>query len=559
VGGDSFRKFLPTRDGQHFVVTNPDGQLAVRSRDAEDFRILAGTSGGYYPFESPDGRDIGFLLSSGNVGIVPLDGGPVRILADSGTGVWGATRSEDGYVYLSSNAPTNIGIVRVRAAGTAAGGVLEAVTSVTGSGITGHIFPIALPDARGILFTVQPGTNARDAMIAVTRPGTGEHRELIRGLSARYSTTGHLLVLTADGSLVAAPFDLDKLEVTGDPVPVLQGLVPPRAYGADGEYHLTDDGTLWYERGERAQDLQPVWVTRTGDETPVRRDWKGSIGPLAISPDGRRIAYSQIDGEQERLWVARTDGAGAPTLLEREGNINFRPSWSPDGRSLAWISNRAGGNAAFTRAVDGQATARALLPASVQSGVWEVAYPRSGPWVLFRVEGNASDIFAFRPGVDSVARSLRATPAVERQPALSPDGRWLAYISNEDGTSNIYVRPFPNVDDAVWQVTTNGGLSPKWSLDGRELFYTSSSGVTDSRVNGHMMVAPVVAGEGFAWGTPRQLFAMAPYVDADNSFLWDISPSDGRFLMLRRLASGAQPKLVMVENFPTELRARLKR
>jgi eukaryotic-like serine/threonine-protein kinase len=302
-----------------------------------------------------------------------------------------------------------------------------------------------------------------------------------------------------------------------------------------------------------------VWVTRTGDETPVRRDWKGSIGPLALSPDGRRVAYSQRDGGQDRLWVARTDGAGAPTLLERDGSINIRPSWSPDGRSLAWITNRGGANAAFTRAVDGQSTARALLPASVQSGVWEVAYPRSGPWVLFRVEGNASDIFAIRPGVDSVARSLLATPAVERQPALSPDGRWLAYISNEDGASNIYVRPFPNVDDAVWQVTTTGGLSPKWSRDGRELFYTSSSLLTDSRVTSHMMVAPVVAGEGFAWGSPRQLFSMAPYVDADNSYLWDISPSDGRFLMLRRLASGAKPKLVMVENFPTELRARLKR
>jgi dipeptidyl aminopeptidase/acylaminoacyl peptidase len=489
-----------------------------------------------------------------------LSGGAVRVLADSGVGPWGLAWSADGFVYASSNSPANVGILRMPAEASADVRRLEVVTSPDTSGTSGHLFPVALPDGRGILFTVQPGTSVQQAMIAVVRPGKGRHRELMRGVAARYSPTGHLLVLTADGTLVAAPFDLKTLELTGDPVAIIPGLRPPLAFDGTGELHLTDDGTLWYQTGERAQDLRPVWVTRRGVETPVRPDWEDNFGPIAISPDGRRLAFSVNDGNQERLWYTSLDGNDAPvTLLEREGALNFRPSWSADGRTLAWISNRGGPNAPYFRSVDAQAKAQLLLPPSVTLNVWEVAYARRSPWVLFRAESNGSDIFGIRPGVDSVPVGLLTTAATERQPSLSPDGRWLAYISDEDGMANVYVRPFPNVGAAVWQITTAGGLTPRWSPDGRELYYVSAAGNLRPNKPSNMMAVQVRAGEGFSWSGGEVLFEMSKYVVTNNSFGWDVSPRDGRFLMLKRLDSGERPRLVMAEHFTTELLEKMKR
>jgi serine/threonine-protein kinase len=340
---------------------------------------------------------------------------------------------------------------------------------------------------------------------------------------------------------------------------MVQGLVRQSAYDGEGELHITNDGTLWYQTGMRAYDVDPVWVTRTGVESPVRANWGGRFGPLAISPDGRRVAYSVEEEGRSRLWIAPLDGSGSPTLFEREGSFNDRPSWTPDGRAVAWVSNRSGNNEILMRSVDGQETARRIV-GSEPAALWEVSFPRAGPWMLYRAEVNSSDIFALRPGIDSVARAVVSSKAIERQPALSPDGRWLAYSTNEDGRANIYVRPFPDTDAAVWQVTTDGGMSPRWSPDGRELFYTKTTSFMISTADGQaltMMAVPIRAGESFAWGAAQELFSMQGYRAAANSWVWDVSPRDGRFLMLRRRKETALPKLIMVENFFTELRAKV--
>ncbi len=551
---EAFRRFLPTADGEHLVVVDSANQLAVRRRDALELRALPGTTGAVYPFESPDGLSIGFLSTNGSsLHAVPLEGGPVRTLADSGSGIWGATWSADGYVYASSSSPISNGLMRIHAT---RGGAPESVTTL--GPLEGHVFPVALPEGRGILFTVQRGTGTGNSSIAVTVPGSGTHRELTPGTKALYAASGHLLILATDGSLLAAPFDLESLELTGDPVPMVQGLVPQAAFDGEGELHITNDGTLWYQTGTRSLDVDPVWVTRTGIETPAQPNWGGRFGALAISPDGRRVAYSDdLDG-RSRIWIAPLDGSGSPTLFEREGSFNDRPAWTPDGRSVAWLSNRAGTNEILMRSVDGQQTARRIV-GSEPLAVWEVSFARTGPWMLYRAETKSSEIFGLRPGVDSVGRAFVSSNATERQPALSPDGRWLAYTSNEDGAQNIYVRPFPGTNDAVWQVTTDGGVSPRWSPDGRELFYTRTVSAIISSVDGQtqtMMAVPVRAGESFAWGPAQELFAMRPYRAAPNAWLWDVSPRDGRFLMLRRRPEAERPRLIMVENFFTELRAK---
>jgi serine/threonine-protein kinase len=183
--------------------------------------------------------------------------------------------------------------------------------------------------------------------------------------------------------------------------------------------------------------------------------------------------------------------------------------------------------------------------------IWEVVYPRSGPWVLFRAENRGSDLYAIRPGVDSAPTPLVVTDAGERMPALSPDGRWLAYVSDVSGRQEIYVRPFPHVTEATWQVSTTGGSEPRWAQSGRELFFRNEAG--------ELVAVPVPPGATFEWGVPQSLFSMKAFRTADNGRMWDVAPGDQRFLMLRLIGGDTSSELIVVENFFEELKTKVPR
>jgi eukaryotic-like serine/threonine-protein kinase len=549
-GQNTGGRIAVTPDGTQLVFIGRDSRLWVRLADQLEPRALEGTNDAVGPFLSPDGTRVGFLnLSGGRRGgairTMSIAGGGAVTVADSGLGPYGAAWSSDGYIYASSLVLNTTGIVRVPEGG---GRPPEPVTVVDrAAGETSHLFPVALPNGKGILFTVQRGGIAATNDIAVAVPGSGKHTILARGSGARYASSGHLLYMTSDGTVMAAPFDLDRLALKGTAVPLFQIGGGTSAF-QDIDLAISANGVLWYATQKAYFRVEPMWVGRDGTATAVQPGWQGDFRYPEFSPDGTRLAFSVADGDQMQLWIKRLD-RGNQTIFTREGEVNFRPSWSPDGRSIAWISNQGQQYDIQVKPADQSAQPRLLLGRKAEWPIWEVFYPRSGPWVIFRVENQASDIYAIRPGVDSTATELVATGASERMPALSPDGRWLAYVSDVTGRYEVYVRPFPNVQDATWQVSTKGGSEPRWSHSGRELFFRNPTGM--------MMATPIAAGSAFEWGEPQALFSAVAFSAAENGRMYDVAPDDRRFLMLRTLPDSTPPVVVVVENLFEELKAKV--
>jgi serine/threonine-protein kinase len=482
-----------------------------------------------------------------SIKVIPVNGGPALTVADSGVGPWGAAWSRDGFIYAASAAPTVTGIVRVPESG---GGAAQPATVIDrAAGETSHINPMALPNGKAIIFTVQRGGATASNEIAVAVPGSGTHTRLLRGVAARYAETGHLLYVTSDGTLMGVGFDQDRLRITGDPVPLIQGLPAPGAYG-DVELTIAPSGAMWYTTGGGGTNVEPVWVTRNGVATPVQPGWRGDINYPALSPDGSRVAYSTITGDVVQLWTKRLD-RGTPVIFARQGAVNFRPSWSPDGRDLAWVSDRGADYDIYFKPADQASEERRLFGVRSTKPVWEVVHAAVGGWILYRVEEQGSDIYGIRPGVDSVPVALVVTAASERTPIVTPDGRWLAYASDQTGRYEVYVRPFPNVNAAVWQVSTDGGSQPRWSRSGRDLFFVNTA-------NDLVSVA-VLPGASFAWDEPRKLFSVREYRRPVNGRSYDIAPGDQRFFMLRGVQDSTKSEIIAVENFFAELRAKVPR
>jgi len=287
-----------------------------------------------------------------------------------------------------------------------------------------------------------------------------------------------------------------------------------------------------------------------GVATPVDTAWRGDINYPALSPDGTRVAYSVRTGITTQLWVKRLD-RGTPTIFERTGEVNYRPAWSTEGTSIAWISDRGVESNVYTKPADQATEARLLFTSGRLGPVFEVVHAPTGGWVIVRTEPEGSDIHAIRPGVDSAAIPLAATAVSERTPILSPDGRWLAYASDQTGRYEVYVRPFPNVTDAVWQVSTEGGSLPRFSRSGGELFYVSAAD--------ELQAVTVAPGTTFTWGEPTTLFSLAGYRMPINGRSFDIAPGDQRFLMLRVIEGGAVDQVVVVENFLEEVKRKVPR
>jgi Tol biopolymer transport system component len=273
----------------------------------------------------------------------------------------------------------------------------------------------------------------------------------------------------------------------------------------------------------------------------------------ALSPDGSRLAIGLNTGAGDDVWIKRLP-RGPASRITYDPAPEFRPRWTPDGRSVIFVASRSQ-NGVYIRRADGTGTDSLL---AAVAGVQEAALSPDGVWLLMRIGGSAGaggrDIVGLRLGVDSVPVPVLATRFDEEAIALSPDGHWLAYHSDETGTSEVFIRPFPGTDRGRWQVSSGGGVAPLWSRDGRELFFLSAAG--------DMMAARVTAGPTLAVGEPRLLFRVPVelrQVEADYYTPWDVA-RDGRFIMVRALdmQNRVAGTLVVVENFPEEIRARMR-
>ena len=334
--------------------------------------------------------------------------------------------------------------------------------------------------------------------------------------------------------------------MTGPPTPLLNRVSVEDLSTSD--ITLSANGTLVYEPAGSNRTWQLAWMTREGQATPVDPGWTGRFRHPSLSPDGRQVAVTGVTAESH-IWIKQLD-RGPNSKLTFEGSANTRPVWLPDGKRIAYTSDAQGSAGAFVKRADGSSPAELALRTTLP--VVEIEWARDGTWAVLRLGTSPrGDLYAFRPGTDTVPTQLFVSQFDEAGPALSPDHRWLAYSSNESGRPEIFVRPFPNSSTAKWQVSTNGGTEALWAHSGRELFYKDGEN--------QLVSVPVLAGTTFTFGSGHTLFSVLGTVPPDAGHrMYDVSPDDKRFLMIRPQASGdTMIPLIVVDNFLTELRQRV--
>ena len=526
----------PESGGDRLLAISPDGrrlafrgtlrgrtQIYVREIDQFDVVPVRGTEGGADPFFSPDGQSLGFV-SDGKLKTISIGGGPAIAVSDAATR--GASWGPDGMIVFTTSIAA--GLSRV----SASGGTPAAVTNPDASERS-HRWPSLLPGGRAVLFTAQPtGDSFEDAVIMVRSLDTGEQRVVVRGgTSAAYVPSGHV-VFGRGGTLMAVPFDLQRLEPTGAPAPVLEGVTMFVGSGA-AQYAVSEIGSIVYLPGGSTDvPRELLWVDRKGSPVPVG-DVRRAYLDVALSPDGRRVASAiAAPGGSPDIWIYETARASS-TRLTFGAEPELAPAWTADGRYVTFVGGGATERGVYRKAFDGSGREERILNVTSASRTWHPG----GEWLAYTRGG---DIYVGRAGATTAeATPFVATPAVEVFPAFSPDGRYLAYQSNESGGFEIYVEPFPK-GEGRWQVSVDGGLRPRWARTGRELFFRSGNSV---------MAVSVALKPVFSAGTPRALFEGA-YGPA-----YDVAP-DGRFLMVR----GSQPqdvtRLNLVLNWLEEIKAR---
>ncbi|MGE5231721.1 MAG: hypothetical protein ACM3NS_08255, partial [Deltaproteobacteria bacterium] len=532
-------------DGRKLVYSGPGeggNRLWLRRLDQLDATPVAGTEGAASPAFSPDGQRIAFVKEGTQVRIASLSGAPTVTLTDKANTTscdWG----DDGYIYFEVDS----GVARMRATG---GNIEPIYTIDPKKKEIATEWVHVLPGATGVLFRLRhAGQGPADFEIMAAALPHGPAHSLVRGVYALYAPTGHLLVVTADGKLVATPFDAKTLQLTGPPVALIEG-IGVRVGGFNVDVALSRTGTLAYTTGGTLGSRRAVWVTREGGVAPVDPAWdpQGVIASADLSPDGKAMAVDLSREGRRDIWVKQLPD-GPFSRITFGDTSSVRPAWSADGREVFYVADRTGSGVGpvYAHRADGTGTAR-LVVANAKSDFGQVRQSRDGRWLLLRtapIGAGSTDIVGLRAG-DTTLVSLVAAPANELFPALSRDGRWLAYTSNESGQPEVYVRPFPETATAKWQVSTAGGSEPVWANDGRELLYLNGKG--------EMVSAEIQAGATFVVGKQHVLFSATQFSRSGVVPSFSLSPDDKRFLMVREGDATQQSELVVAENWMEELK-----
>ncbi|HJS60078.1 MAG TPA: hypothetical protein VKA01_18365 [Vicinamibacteria bacterium] len=536
-------------DGRRLVYTGRTGndtRLYVRALDQPDSKPIPGgeipgVSEGN-PFFSPDGQWVAFF-AEGKLKKVPLGGGPPVVLCDAPSGRGGSWGDDDTIVFAPS---LSSGLARVPAAG----GTPEALTKPDPTkGETSHRWPEVLPGSQAVLFTIGTSGSWATGHIALHSLKTGERRLIADGAFPRYVPTGHL-VFARGKTVLAMPFDVQRLVPTGPAVPVLDGVESNNNGVGAAQLAFSRDGSLLYlPSGTVERTL--VWVDRKGLVQEIPAPARSYVG-VALSPSGGRALLQVDEGPASDLWIYELE-RGTLTRLTFGGS-NEQPIWAPDGRRIAFSAWTAGGLQKITSlAADGSGAAEELLNGEGGDAGWR--WPGS-----FSPDGRFLTLDMTSPGTDydiwllplegeRKPRSLVRTPYDERGARFSPDGRFIVFQSEETGRNEIYVQPFPG-PGAKSQVSTEGGFGPLWASSGREVFYRTGD------LGTKVMAVDVETKPELRVGKPKVLFeARREYGLGGGDF--DVAP-DGRFLVIRagpRESEHAHLELVL--NWFDELRRRV--
>jgi Tol biopolymer transport system component len=550
-------------DGQTLAfVAQPSGatlsQLYVRRLAELQPKALNGAEGARDPFFSPDGQWIGFF-AGGKLKKISVGGGSAVTLADAPNSRGAAWTDDDSIVFQPINAQTlgsrSGSLMRIRASG----GMPQQLTTLVGDEVT-HRWPQMLPGGKAVLFTAHNTTTAgyEDANIIVQSLIDGSRKTVVRGgYFARYAPSGHLVYLH-EGTVFAAPFDIESFTLKGQPTPVLDGVTTNAGFGG-AQFAFSSTGSLVYVQGSRFDLNAPIlWMNRKGS-TSVLRSTRAVWSNPQFSPDGRFLAIdiNGAAGAVGDIWIY-DPGRDALSRLTF-GATNQRAVWTPDGRHIAFSSRRGDGSIynIYWQPADGTGDVQRLteskysqLPASWHPSGKFLAFTegiipgKSNDLMILPMEGNEAS--GWKPGRPYVFLS---TPLNESEPVFSPDGRWVAYASNESSlqANDVYVRPFPG-PGGKWQISTDGGNQPAWSRSGRELFYRTPEGRL-------MVVSYTVEGDSFRADKP-QAVAETRTNNTIRGRAYALHPDSQRFAVAAtpQDTGAKQDKVVFVFNFFDELR-----
>ena len=564
-----------TRTGRHVLAISPDGtklayvanyQLYLRAMDQLEAQPVRGTNEDpMEPVFSPDGQWLAYFVPTAGT---PAGGGAVawtlkKIAVAGGAPVTLAKLASAPYGVTWRNGTIAFALNEASIAGIQAvpdsGGVPQTIVTIDPKKER-VAQPQLLADGKHLLFVSLPkgfqGIEGQLVVQAIQGKGGENRRTLINnGTDPRVLPAGQLAYIH-DGTLLAVPFDGNRLAVTGGPVPIVEGITENQTTWA-GQFGVSPGGTLAYTPGVPGGTLRTLeWVDRQGHEQPISGKPRVYNSPR-LSPDGTRIAVS-ADDEEHDIWVFDV----AKETLTR---LTFGPAyetqvaWTPDSNNLFFSSGpSAPGQRVkrdiFRKSVNGTGTIEALTQ-HLEGGSPLTLSPDGKSLVYRKAFENNSRLFVLPLEPTGQGRALIADPKFNEfdvnNAEISPDGRWIAYDSSESGRIEIYVRPFPAVDSGRWQVSPEGGTRPLWSRSGRELFFLSATN--------RMTAVPVAAGPGFAYGKPQPLFDASAYDSGPVSRNFDISADGTRFLMVKDVRSSAAPRqsIIVVSHWFDEVKAKM--
>ncbi len=513
-------------DGSQFVYSTANG-LNLRALDSLEARLIPGTSGGLSPFLSPDGKTIGFAGASGRLERVAINGGSPVAVADWEGVPLGASWERDGSILYGQTS----GIYRVKP-----GGTPTLVIPVAGD--ERFYGPELLPDGDTVLFSATPNGTWRESQIVAQSLSSGRRTVVVeRGGDAHYVASGYLTYVSGN-ELFTVRFDSKTLQTSSDPARVgvrlsSAGVSPASNYG------VAQNGTLVYVPVVElltTGTAGPVWIDREGHEERLEACpcTQGSI-----SPDGTRVAFT-APVEGTAAIVVWSLAEHALLRLSFEPGLQYAPVWTRDGARIAYGSPQG----IFWRRADGTGSAELLL---LGNGLNTSAWTPDGKLIFTEGGSSNGDIALLSVNGERTRQPLIATKYDEGRAALSPDGHWLAYQSNESGRYEVYVRPFPDVDSGKWTVSTSGGEDPRWSRDGRTLFFVSGQ---------KLLSAEVATDPTFSSRPPQKAFDLVDYQPTGIPFPFDVSP-DGKRVLLDR-PTRRKADIVVVQNWLADVEQRAR-